>query len=191
MRNVDLRPTFISRERAGANEHVVISDAETGEIFDAFWRVRMKSPPGRPPEKARTPDFYKVYATNWRYLVRKKSLSLNEIGFFFSLLMFLGYESNFLVHPKTGKNVSGREIAEELWMDVGYTLDLLKRLQEKGLLAAVTIGRGYPNHYILNTNVVFKGNRIKNMGEHERFIDSPLGLPVTVHYKERKEGDGA
>ena len=187
MGNVQKREVFVSSERTGSKEYITISDVETGEVIDAYWRERRNRPSGRPPDKAKSPDFYKVYSTNWKYILKKKNLSLNEIGFFFSLLMFVEYESNFLVHPKTRKNVSCREIAEVLGMDKMNVNELLKRLQEKGLLAAVTIGRGYPNHYILNTNIVFKGNKIKNPSEHERFNDSPLELPIVVKYTERSE----
>lgn len=191
--NVEKREVFVSREKAGTKEHVVITDVETGEIIDQFWTERRKKPSGRPPKKEyNLYSFYKVYEINWKSLinrmVKRKGLSFNEIGFFVCLFVFLDYESNFLVNPKTKKNLSGREIAEHLGVDHKFANEMLNRLREKGLLAVVATGKGNPNHYILNTNVVFKGNKIRNISEHDRFVGSTLGLPVDVIYEEREIG---
>ena len=179
-------------ERAGSKEFVTLTNSDTGEIEYQFWREIRKKPSGRPPEKTRSPDFAKLYLRNWRDIVKKKKLATHEAGFFlFLVACFLDYESNFLVHPETGKNVSAREIAEYLDMDREHVREMLNRLHEKGVIAILSLGKGNPNHYVLNTNLVFRGQKIKNMAEHERFNDSPLELPLTVKYVERsKKEDG-
>lgn len=190
--NVRERRYFEHVERHGTREIVTLTDYETGEIIHQFWRETKQRPTGRPPDRGRSPDFAKFYLRNWRDVVKKKKLATNEAGFFlFLVACFLDYESNFLVHPETGKNVSAREIAEYLDMDREHVREMLNRLHEKGVIAILSLGKGNPNHYVLNTNLVFRGQKIKNMAEHERFNDSPLELPLTVKYVERsKKEDG-
>jgi len=186
MRNVTEITALVGRERVNGKEYVIIANRDTGEVLDEFWNTRTKKPLGRPPKKPKD-DFVKVYTRNWSYVVKKKKLSLNEAGFFFSLLAFLDWESNFLVNPETGGNTSGREIAKVLGMDQDDVNEYMERLNKKGLVAIVKLGHGRPNHFILNTNLVFRGKHMKNLSEHERFNDSPLELPVVVKYTERSE----
>ncbi len=185
MGNVRQRQVLIGHERVGTKEYVTITDSETGEIIDGFWRERREKPSGRPPERQRV-RFFKVYEKNWADIIDKKKLTFQEVGVFMTLLRFIDWESNFLVHPKTGKNLSGREIAELLGVDKNRMNDYLNRLNDKGLLAIIKRGRGAPNHYILNTNVVFKGNMIREINEHNVFDSCAYEPVVRIKYKERE-----
>jgi hypothetical protein len=102
-----------------------------------------------------------------------------------SLMRFLDWESNYLVHPRTGKNLSINEMAALLKTDRTALTEKLDKLQEKGLVAAVKTGKGYPSHYIINSHIMFKGNKIKDLNDHERFNkDCPYNPPVAVKYNE-------
>lgn len=183
------REVVIAREKTGSKEYVEIVDAKTGELVGSFWKAYIKKPPGRP--QAKSPrvsrvQFCKVYTTNWNDIIDKKSLSLTEIGFFMSLMRFVNWESNFLVHPRTKQNLNASSIAELLKIDRGSVFIYLERLNKKGMLCVVKCGDGYPNHYILNSNILFRGNKIKDMSEHRRFLeDCPYQPPVAIKYVEK------
>lgn len=177
----------VIKERIGTKEFVQLVNAETGEIEYALWNEQKKKPTGRPPERTKTPEFFKVYRTNWMDIVLKKRLTLAEIGFFMSLLVFVDWESNFLVHPKTKENLSAREIADLLGIDHSNVLEYLSRLNKKGIIAILNVGgKGCPNHYLLNSNLVFRGIKAKDLNEIERFNkDCPYIPPVKVNYEPR------
>ena len=180
------RKTRIVIEHHGTKRFVRVIDIETGEVLSQHWDEQRKAPSGRPPDSAKKPHFYRVYCTNWADLIDKKRLTFVEVGVLMSLLRFTDWESNFLVHPRTGKNLSASEIAGLLKTDRAGLMKHLEALHRKGLLAIVKCGgNGYANHYILNSHVVFKGSRMKDLNEHERFSkDCPYEPPLRVRYKE-------
>jgi len=179
---------IIEHERTNANEFVRIVDAETGEVIDQFWRERRSKPSGRPPG-GRKPHFMKVYAANWRQIVKEKRLTPVETGVLFMCLAFVGWESNFLVHPKTRKNLGCSELADLIGYSRQGLQPILESLTRKGLIATVKTGDGRANNYILNSHVVFWGNRIGDLSEHEVFNSEACGYvpAVRVMYRERNE----
>lgn len=181
---VEEKSVVVSTERVSGKEFVSIVDKSTGEVIDQYWHNRSNSP--KTGYTGRKPEFYKVYKTNWQDIVLKKKLDISEIGFLMSVMAFVDWESNFLVHPKTRANLSCRDIAELLNMSPNHTKDYMDRLNSKGLIAIVKCGQGYPNHYIINTNILFRGNKMKDINEHNRFMqDCPYTPPVDIKYKQR------
>lgn len=178
------KKVMVSSERVNGKEFVQITDVETGEIIDQYWHSRTNNAKqGRTPKK---PEFFKVYRANWLDIVLKKKLTISETGFLMSLMAFVDWESNFLVHPKTHKNLSCRNIADLLDIDKNQALEYMDKLNKKGLIAIVKFGEGYPNHYIINTNVLFRGSCIKDINEHDRFMrDCPYEPVTEIKYKQR------
>jgi len=186
------RHVRIVKEFHGNSVFIRIIDKETGEVLSEKWEVGMKAKPGRPPVKeGRRPHFYRVYCTNWADIIDKKRLSFVEIGVLMSLMRFVDWESNFLVHPVTGKNLNLSELAKLLKTSDSHLPEHINSLHKKGLLSIVKRGgNGYPNHYILNSHILFKGNKIKDLNEHEIFNrDCPYEPPVKIKYKEKAESD--
>jgi len=185
---VNERKVVISSENASNKEFVTITDIETGEIIDQFWKERQKSPSGRPPgNETKNPYFFKVYTSNWRNVLKKKQLTPYETGVFMMCLAFVGWESNFLIHPKTKDNLNCSSLAALLSIERTQLYNTMQTLNKKGLIAVVKCGDGQSNHYMLNSNIVFWGNKIKDKAEHERFTqDCPYDPPIKVKYKERE-----
>ncbi len=191
MSGIQKKEVIISTEQVGANERIHITDAETGEIIDQFWRERRSGLSGRPSEKKKRPHFMKLYRTNWRDIVKKKRLHPYEAGVFFMCLAFVGWESNFLIHPKTGKNLSCSGLAELIGVHRNQLQPTMESLNRKGLVAVVKTGHGQANHYLLNSNVVFWGSHVKDTSEHDIFgQDCPYSPPVELKYHERKRDGG-
>lgn len=180
---IERREVVISSERTQTKEFVSIADVHTGEVIDQFWRERRAKPSGRPPD-GRTPEFFRVYRTNWVDLVRKRRVTFNEIGVLMSLLAFVGWESCFLVHPKTGENLSEVELAELLGVDRKRLRESIQDLNRKGLVAIVKRGEGRSNHYLLNSHVVFFGKYMKDLSEHAAFAKVEYQPVVPIVYKE-------
>jgi len=185
-KNIVKREVYIGKEKAGAKEYQVITDVKTGEVLSEHWIEKRKKPSGRPPG-GKKHSFYRVYCKNWSDIIDRKHLTLTEVGVLMSLMRFVDWESNFLVHPRTGRNANASELAQMLKIDRADLLKYLDRLHTKGMLSVVKIGgNGYPNHYILNSHILFKGNKMKDINEHYRFDkDCPYEPPSPIKYKQR------
>jgi len=176
------------RSSDGGTVCQMIVDSESGELYSRKFIKESDAQNGRPPNSGKQPHFYKLYCTNWQDLVKKKHLNPYEVGVFFMLLSFVGWESNFLVHPKTGANLNCSQLSQMLDIERMQLSDTLALLNKKGLLAVVKCGDGRANHYMLNSNVVFWGSKIKDTAEHSRFVsDCPYEPPVMLRYSERPE----
>lgn len=187
MKSVQEKRVVIGKERAGKREFVTVTDAETDEPIGSFWREDRRSPSGRPPGRTNA-RFTKIYDSNLAYLVDKKCLTNTEFGVLFKILRFLDWESNYLVHPETGENMSGAELARWLQEDRSDFVETLERLNKKGLLSIVKRGGpGYANHFILNTNLLFRGNHIRDIRQTDHFRGDACQFkaPVTIRHKER------
>lgn len=168
----ELRPCVVKQHVTEGGIETNVYDAETGERYGGRWEGQLRRTPGRPrgkTERDDKPEFFRVYCANWADIVDKKKLSFVEAGVFMSLLRFVDWQSNWLVHPKTNRNLNASEIAGLLKTDRSSISDHLKRLHDKGMIAAVSTGKGGENHYLLNSHLVFKGKRIQNVNEHDRF----------------------
>jgi hypothetical protein len=165
-----VRPCVIKQKPSGNGVETDVYDAETGERYAGDWKGTLKRRPGRPQGfDLNKPEFFRIYCANWADIIDKKRLSFVEVGVFMSLLRFVDWQSNWLVHPKSRRNLNASEIADLLKADRSSMCEHLKRLHDKGMLAAVSTGKGSENHYLLNSHVVFKGKRIQNLNEHDRF----------------------
>jgi hypothetical protein len=175
---------IIQTEKAesGTKERCLILDAETGEIYDAFWKVNHKKLPGR---NAKKPHFIKLYRTNWVDIVKKKKLSIHEAGLLVILMAYIDWQSPYLVHPDTGENLNEKEIADLLGIHRGHLHNQLDSLCSKGLIAKINKGKGSPNNYMINSNVFFFGSAIKDINDHLVFTkDCEYIPPVVLKYKE-------
>lgn len=180
---------YIRTERVGNSGTLcqVIYNAETDEPISRTFIKESDKPAGRVPKNGKQPHFYKLYKTNWNEVVKKKHLTPYETGVFFMLLSYVGWESNFLVHPKTGVNLNCSQLSTMLNIARSQLDETLKTLNRKGFIAVVKCGDGGANHYMLNSNVVFWGSKIKDESEHYRFIhDCSLELPIELKYQERE-----
>jgi hypothetical protein len=166
-----LRPCIIKQRVTDSGIETTAYDAETGQKYGGQWEGTFRSAPGRPAGRfgEDKPEFFRIYCANWADIIDKKRLSFVEVGVFMSLLRFVDWQSNWLVHPKSRRNLNASEIADLLKADRSSMCEHLKRLHDKGMLAAVSTGKGSENHYLLNSHVVFKGKRIQNLNEHDRF----------------------
>jgi hypothetical protein len=173
-------------ETRSGKTFTTITNLDTKEEIDSFWTEQRRNPSGRPPD-GKQPHFYKLYKTNWNEIVKRKHLQPYEAGVFFMVLSFVGWESNFIIHPKTGANLNCSQLADLLDIERMQLANTMQALNRKGLIAIVKCGDGNSNHYMLNSNVVFWGSKIKDVSEHSRFIkDCPLELPIELKYKERE-----
>lgn len=187
MRNIKEMSVFISDERANGKIYRTITDKETGEIISQRWIVEQSKMPGR-PQGGKKAHFYKVYATNWREIIKKKELKLHEVGLLSSLMIFLSWQSAFLVDPETGRAVNESRIADILGYDRGHLHEVLERLIAKGLVAKVTKGNGRGNNYMLNTNLFFFGNTILDINEHNAFlVDCEYDPAIKIKYRQTEK----
>jgi len=108
------RDVRIVKEQHGNSQFTRIIDKETGEVINQFWDNRTSKPIGRPPGGGRKHHFFRVYCSNWADIIDHKRLSFIEVGVLMSLMRFVDWESNFLVHPVTGKNLNASELARLL-----------------------------------------------------------------------------
>ena len=181
-------------EKVGSAWKHEIVDLDTSEVLHLWWESHSSQSPGekrkyvRDGSNNRAVGFYKVYYENWAEIIDRKQLSFQEIGILMSLMRFVNWESNYLVHPKTCKNLNLSDLARMLKASRSDLGDYIDRLHKKGLLSKVsTGGPGFPNHYILNSHIVFRGNKIKDMSEHNRFNqDCPYDPKKGINYKERE-----
>ncbi|MFX4303010.1 hypothetical protein ACOJUR_12260 [Alicyclobacillus tolerans] len=184
--NVRKRHVIESVERAGNSEFHTLRDADTDEVIDQFWMRRQSKPSGRPAPRQKN-SFKKVYDANFDYLVDKGILSNAEFGVFMKLMRFLDWESNYLIHPINGSNMTGSQIAKWINMDTHDLLEYMNRLNAKGLIMIVKRGgNGYANHYIYNVDIAFRGNKIKDIRQVDHFRgECPFHSPKKVKYKPR------
>jgi len=161
-----------------------IIDKNTGEVVKEYWINETDKPIGRPPDGKKA-HFFKLYATNWRDIVLNKRLTPYEAGVFSMLMAFLDWQSPYIVHPKTKRNMSESEIANELKISRSQLHDTIQSLVDKGLVAKVNKGIGRECHFMLNTNVCFNGNAIRDKNDHNVFLkDCAYKPPVTIKYRE-------
>lgn len=178
---------IIGEERVGTGKkYKTITDKETGEIIKEYWVEERDKSSGKPPGKRA--HFFKVYRTNWLDIIQNKRLTPYETGIFSSLLAFLDWQSPYIVHPQTGENLNESEIAKLISVDRSQLNTTLQSLCEKGLIKKVCGGKGRPNHYMLNTNVVFYGNTIRDLNDHVTFIKDCSYKPIIeMKYKQSQQ----
>jgi hypothetical protein len=183
----------ISRERHNGQDFVRLINSETGQLLIEYYDGPRKKGKQRPP-KGRTPEFFRVYRTNWLDIIRKKKLTVHEGGFLMFLMGFIGWESSFLVHPDTGENLTASSLAKVLGMDRGNVSDLLHRLNRQGFVFIVNRGEGRENHIMFNINVAFFGKYLKDIREQKAFTDVAYQPALPIKYEEppkngKQEGD--
>lgn len=178
------KSVFISSERFNNREFVTITDTETGEILEQYWK-QIKQGEYKPPPDGRNPRFYKVYATNWQDVIQNKRLTFSEVGLFMSLLSFLDWQSPYLVHPKTRVNLSCSAIAKLLGYETEHIRRALDNLCAKGMLAKIHRGVGCPCNYMLNSNIVHFGKTMRDLNDHKVFENGcKYNAPIKIKYRE-------
>lgn len=133
--------------------------------------------------------FFMVYRTNWMDLILKNKLNITEVGMLGSLMTFIDWQSNFLVHPKTKMLLNESTLADLLNCSRGCIRRHITTLNEKGLVAIVKAGSGSPNKYILNSNIAFYGRKIKDINEHLIFNDVEYVPKTEIKYEEAVNKD--
>ena len=114
---------------------------------------------------------------------KEKKLDLNEAGLLFMLLALTGWQTPYIVHPETKKNMSCSEIADFLHLDRKNVGNLLDRLVNKGMVSKVVNGNGRANNYMINTNVAFWGKTINDTNHLDVFKNCPYIPDVTIKYR--------
>ena len=142
--------------------------------------------PGRRTDKPTSPEFIKLYRTNIIEVITSKKLSMTERGVFLSLLIFVDWQSNFLVHPTTKRVLNDSSISSLIGYDRSALADVVKRLNDKGLIIILKNGNGRGNSYMINTNLVFNGRRIKDVNEHKAFENVAYKPKINVKYQTEK-----
>lgn len=142
--------------------------------------------PGGKKERVTGPEFIKLYRTNIIDIITAKKLSMVERGVFLSLLVFVDWQSNYLVHPTTKKVLNDSSLSALINYDRWALADATKALNDKGLLIILKNGNGRGNSYMINTNVVFNGRKIKDINEHKSFDNVAYKPAIKVKYLEEK-----
>lgn len=187
--NIERKDVIFSRESHGTRTHVRMINPDSGEVIGEYWEEN-RAAPSRKPQRKTKDDFGKLWMENWRYVVMRKRLSIPERGVLSSLWAFVDWESNYLVHPETGEQLTATKIGHLLGIDKKQALDYLNRLNEKGVISIVKRGgNGYENHHIMNTNLFFRGSQIKDIRQTEHFQDEcPFVPKKEIQYTEREKG---
>lgn len=185
MDKMQKKEVYIGYEVSGNSTLRVITDIETGEIIDQTWIHETKGKPGRKENKGAY--FVKLYRTNLMQMATEKSkekkLDLNEAGLFFMLISISGWQTPYIVHPVTKKNMSCSSIADFLSLDRKNVHNLMERLISKGMLSKVMNGNGRANHYMINPNVAFWGKTIDDTNHLDVFRDCPYEPEIYIKYR--------
>lgn len=177
------KDVIVQREQRGAKEHVRIIETETGELLASYWEETRAKPTGKPPG-GRDAEFMRLYRTNWVDIARNKRLTPHDAGVFMFLCGFVKWESNFLVHPDNGENLTISSIAQLLGIDRSNISDCVNRLNRAGFVAILKRGDGRENNILINSNVAFFGKYLKDMSEHATFDNVEYKPAVRIRYKE-------
>ena len=183
-KNNDKRAVIRDYKSDNGNIFRQIIDTETGEVIKEYWVIDTDKLPGR-PTGGKKAHFLKLYTTNWRDIVVNKRLNPYEAGIFSMLLAYVGWQSPYIVDPKTGKNMSESEISSLLQIDRSQLHRTIQQLVDKGLVAKINKGNGRESHFMLNTNVCFNGNAIFDINDHVVFTkDCAYKPPVEIKYRQ-------
>ncbi len=177
---------IITYERTGKSEYRVITDKKTGETIAENWVTTTNSKPGRSIKK-QDPHFIKLYRTNLIDIVDNKRLDLIESGFLFKLLRFVGWQTPYIIHPKTKHNMNATEIADVLKLSRTHVTELLERLTQKGIIVKIIRGNGRPNNYMLNTNITFYGKTIDDLKHVDVFKGCAYEPALEIKYSQTIE----
>ena len=182
MSNYQERTVIIGTERTGKSTYRVITDKVTGETLGENWITTNSKKPGRP--KGKEAYFIKLYRSNLSDIVSKKKLDLNEAGLLLMLLAYIGWQTPYIVNPKTKSNMNASEIANELKLERSHCTNLLDRLVIKGIISKINRGAGKPNHYMINTNISFYGKTIDDINHIDVFKNCAYVPDVEIRYNE-------
>lgn len=176
----------------GDKRYIVNEDGEIlhEHIRQSIWlqpgETAIVVKPGRKQDKPASPEFIKLYRTNIIEIITAKKLSMVERGVFLSMLVFIDWQSNFLVHPETKKVLNNSSLSKLIGYDRYALADIAKKLNDKGLIIILKNGNGRGNSYMVNTNIVFNGRKIKDVNEHKAFDNLSYRPKVKVKYQQEK-----
>jgi hypothetical protein len=141
---------------------------------------------GQERSLGRNPEHIKLYRTNIQYVLANEKLSKDARCAFLSCISYLDWNSNFVVDPKSGEPLSGRELAELTDFNKDLMAKGLRELRQKGVVAVMMSGsKGNAQHYVVNPSIAWKGKRVaKDMAQVKHFRKNGLELPVDVKYSE-------
>ncbi|MGC4375789.1 hypothetical protein WD019_02440 [Fictibacillus sp. Mic-4] len=139
----------------------------------------------------RNPEHIKLYRTNIQHVLAHEKLSKDARCAFLSCVAYLDWNSNFVVNPKTGEPLSGRELADLSDFNKDLMAKGLRELRQKGIVAVMMSGsKGNAQHYVVHPSIAWKGKRVaKDMAQIKHFAKNGLELPVNVKYSEGPKAD--
>lgn len=149
-------------------------------------RERKPAEYGEERSLGRNPEHIKLYRTNIQYVLQHESLSKDARCAFLSCIAYLDWNSNFVVNPKSGEPMSGRELADLSDFNKDMMAKGLRELRQKGVVAVMMSGsKGNAQHYVVHPSIAWKGKRVaKDMAQIKHFRKNGLELPVDVKYSE-------
>jgi hypothetical protein len=187
LKRIQERTVIIGVEKTGKSKYQVVTDKETGETISESWITSSKSKPGRP--KGKDAYFIKLYRSNLTDIVNKRKLDLNEAGLLLMLLAYCGWQTPYIINPKTKNNMNASEIASELKLERTHCSDLLDRLVTKGVLSKINRGAGKPNHYMVNINISFYGKTIDDLNHIDVFKNCAYEPKLEIKYTQTPSND--
>ncbi len=168
---------IINKEQLSSGKiYTSMTDKATGEIIKDYWIEEKDSPSGKP--RGKKAHFIKFYKTNWIDIVTKKHLTPYEVGVFSMMIAFLDWQSPYIVHPDTNKNLNESELSELVKIDRAQLNVTIQSLCDKGMIKKICGGKGRANHFMINTNIAFNGVTIKDINDHTTFTKDCAYKPV-------------
>jgi len=162
--------------------------------------------PGRKRDAANNPEFIKTYRTNIIDIVtreappdkndtgrlpnghkrknKKKWLSTLERAIFLSMMVFIDWESNYIVHPANKNLLNDTSLGELIGYDRGTISETTNMLANKGLISIIKNGNGRGNSFMINTNIVFNGRKMKDLNDCKVFQDCPYKPITAIKYQQ-------
>lgn len=143
-------------------------DIQTGELIgEREYRPHIYLKPGEyalkidATKKRRKQHFIKYFDDITLPLIESDRISTYECGVLLKLLHLVDWESNFLVHPKTGQIMNTKEISEYLHIKRDQLDKVMYSLCELGIIKIIG-DKGYRKMYILNPDCALRGKQLKD-----------------------------
>lgn len=141
----------------------IFYDKATGEVikeeFAAFVTKR---------ERQKNLRFTKLYTDNVLDVLTSEQLSIGAKAMLFHCITLIDWQSNYLVHPKTGERLGISALAEIIGHARQQVSKWLEELHEKGLVILEEGERGTSTQILLNMHIAFRGTKIRDITQVER-----------------------
>lgn len=166
--------------------HAQVIDSDTGELLQTVSvpdTHRLASFPLPENRKYKRPPFVAVYTDNIMDIIEKKHLTSSEAGVLLFMLPFLDWQGTSLVDRVTKAPLNESTLAEKLGMERRHVWEVLRTLNDKGMVFLINKGKGHPSGIMLNPNLFFFGKAIKDPTEQAHFEDCAYEPKKRVYYR--------